>query len=231
MMTTNDHLKGGGALKKGENIRIRSDGRYEARYIKDRDVNGKIKYGYCYGQTYEEAKEKRDYQLKRLASQRHMNLLIFGKGDHGLDAYEIAKATRIFEKISFLDDNQEIDGTIGKWCDYTNLMEEYPLAIVAVGDEKTRKMWTEKLITEGFIIPTLVHPTAFVPEGMTIGTGSIICARTTIAIGASVGRYCIITSGSTVPRKTRIPDWGYFDFDKLLEHYHEEYYIPVEKGE
>lgn len=218
-------------MKIGDNVRIRSDGRYEARYIKSRDEKGEIKYGYCYGQTYEEAVEKREYQLKKYTEPKHMNLLIFGKGDHGIDAYDIAKATRVFEKIDFVDDNHTIDGTVGCWSDYDSLIDEYPLAIVAVGDEVTRKKWTEKLLLKGYIIPKLVHPTAFVPEGVPVGVGSIICARTTIATGAKVGRYCIITSGSTVPRKTFIPDWGYYDFDKLLEHYHEEYNIPVKEGE
>ncbi len=44
--------------KKGENIYKRKDGRWEARYIKDRDLNGKAKYGYCYAKTYHEVKEK-----------------------------------------------------------------------------------------------------------------------------------------------------------------------------
>ena len=217
-------------MKQGDNIRIRSDGRYEARYIKYRDENGKIKYGYCYGRTYEEAKEKRDYQLKKIMRRKQMNLLIFGKGDHGMDAYEIAKSTKVFEKIDFLDDNPTIEGVIGRWRDYTNLIEEYPMAIVAVGDEQTRRTWTERILLEGFIIPTLVHPTAFVPENVRIGVGSIVCARTTIAIGAKIGKYCIITSGSNIPRKTIVPDWGYYDFDRLVEHYHEIYIIP-NKGE
>ena len=44
--------------KKGENIFKRRDGRWEARYIKGRELSGKIKYGFCYGRTYREAKEK-----------------------------------------------------------------------------------------------------------------------------------------------------------------------------
>lgn len=44
--------------KKGENIYKRRDGRWEARYIKGYDLSGKIKYGFCYGKTYKEAKEK-----------------------------------------------------------------------------------------------------------------------------------------------------------------------------
>lgn len=45
-------------MSKGENIFKRRDGRWEARYIKGRDLSGKIKYGFCYGKTYKEAKEK-----------------------------------------------------------------------------------------------------------------------------------------------------------------------------
>lgn len=44
--------------KKGENIFKRKDGRWEARYVKGYELSGKIKYGFCYGKTYKEAKEK-----------------------------------------------------------------------------------------------------------------------------------------------------------------------------
>lgn len=45
-------------MAKGENIFKRKDGRWEARYIKTREKSGKIKYGFCYGKTYMEAKDK-----------------------------------------------------------------------------------------------------------------------------------------------------------------------------
>lgn len=41
-----------------ENIFLRKDGRFEARYRKGRNNNGKLIYGFCYGKTYEEAQEK-----------------------------------------------------------------------------------------------------------------------------------------------------------------------------
>lgn len=44
--------------RRGENIYKRQDGRWEARYVKRYDTDGKIRYGYCYGKTYREAKEK-----------------------------------------------------------------------------------------------------------------------------------------------------------------------------
>lgn len=42
----------------GENIYKRKDGRWEGRYIKLYDADGKPKYGYIYAKTYSEAKQK-----------------------------------------------------------------------------------------------------------------------------------------------------------------------------
>ena len=109
----------GDDLKSGDNVRLRSDGRYEARYQKGRDVNGKIIYGCCYGKTYEEAVEKRDYQLMIAAKKKRkkMNLLILGAGAQGLEILDIAKNLKLFFKIDFLDDNPQLTNVIGKWKD------------------------------------------------------------------------------------------------------------------
>lgn len=52
--------------RKGENIRKRKDGRWEARYIKGRNPNGTIQYGYVYAAKYSEVKEKRNETMQRL---------------------------------------------------------------------------------------------------------------------------------------------------------------------
>ena len=55
--------------KKGENISKRKDGRYEARYVKERDEFGRIlKYGSVYAKSYFEVKRKREEILKNLNS-------------------------------------------------------------------------------------------------------------------------------------------------------------------
>ena len=43
--------------RRGENIYKRKDGRWEGRYIKSHE-NRKIHYGYVYGKTYREVKQK-----------------------------------------------------------------------------------------------------------------------------------------------------------------------------
>lgn len=59
----------------GENIYKRKDGRWEGRYIKGYDANGKSIPGYVYGKTYKEAKEKLTFakvnakeKIKRISS-------------------------------------------------------------------------------------------------------------------------------------------------------------------
>lgn len=45
-------------MRKGENIYLRKDGRWEGRYPKGRRSDGRIKYGYIYGKTYTEVRQK-----------------------------------------------------------------------------------------------------------------------------------------------------------------------------
>lgn len=44
--------------RRGENIYKRADGRYEGRYIKSYNINGKAVYGYVYARSYAEVKDK-----------------------------------------------------------------------------------------------------------------------------------------------------------------------------
>ncbi|MBO0455124.1 tyrosine-type recombinase/integrase, partial [Candidatus Enterococcus murrayae] len=44
-------------MRKGENIYLRKDGRWEGRYPKGRKSNGKLRYGYIYGRSYTEVKQ------------------------------------------------------------------------------------------------------------------------------------------------------------------------------
>ena len=51
-------MEGFNMARHGENIYKRKDGRWEGRYIKGYDADGKSIPGYVYGKTYKEAKEK-----------------------------------------------------------------------------------------------------------------------------------------------------------------------------
>lgn len=207
-------------MRQGENIRLRPDGRFEARYPKKRDSQGRIlQYGSCYGQTYEEAKAKRDLCMGRKvfpSIKRGMNLLILGAGSHGQEVCEIARALHIFESVCFLDDDPENVRSIGTWDDSKQLISSFPMAIPAVGNMELQKKNYNRLIEEGFIVPTLVHPSVILSGSAEIGVGSVLCARATIGAGAKIGKGCIISSGATIGRDAVLPDWTYVEVGEFV---------------
>ena len=59
----------------------------------------------------------------------------------------------------------------------------------------------------GYVIPTLVHPTAVISQNARIGAGSVICARATVSSGADIGKGCIVSASVTVGIGAKIADW------------------------
>ena len=194
-------------MRKGKNIRQRADGKYEARYIKGRDKNGKIVYGYCYANSYEEAENKKNEALAINMPIKELNLLILGNGNHGAEVYDIASKLHIFSKIDYLDDYNEKGNSIGKICEANRFKNEYNIAIPAIGDDKHRTTWMMELVKLGYIIPTFIHPGANISSGVKIGAGTVVCAGASIGYGAKIGKGCIVDSGAVIERNAYVPDF------------------------
>lgn len=198
-----------------KNVRMRRDGRYEARYVKSRDENGKAIYASCYGRTREEAIAKREQATTEIFINQNradgINLLILGAGSHGQEVYEIASQLRVFSRIDFLDDDEERSNALGPWSMINELHGEYTAAIVAVGDEMTRRTWFAKLAEAGYVVPTLVHPSAIVSPRAVLEPGCVICARAAISPGARIGMGCIISAGVAVARDEVLADWTHME--------------------
>ena len=200
-----DHERGV-VVRTGTNIRQRADGRFEARYPKGKNEQGRTVYGCCYGRTYEEAAEKRAAILQKERTVREMKLLILGAGSHGAEVKELAESLRVFRDIAFLDDYAAKTGVIGPCTDAASFADRYPVAIPAVGDRELRMRWLAQLVDAGFVLPVLIHPGAMVSPSAAIDYGTVICARATIGAGAVIGKGCIISSGATIDRYQVIPD-------------------------
>lgn len=205
------------------NVRQRKDGSFEARYKIGRNAKGRTAYKSYYGKTYEEAVEKRDKALEEMLIENNppvgLNLLILGAGSHGQEVREIAESLHIFQKIDFLDDDMTKPEVIGSWKDIDELKVKYNSAIVAVGDEYTRKLWFAKLTVAGYMIPTLVHPSAIVSQNATLGAGTVICARATISSGAQIGSGCIISAGVTIGRDEALNDWTHKEVGGIVNYH------------
>lgn len=137
--------------KRGENIFKRKDGRWEARYEKARNAQGRIIYGFCYGRTYKEAKDKvrkakMDILLGNVCECQSKELFCrflddwLVKKRNTIKTSSYAKYETIVEKhikpllgdrmISTLD--QSIDQTISEHCSQLGLSAKMQKDIVSV---------------------------------------------------------------------------------------------------
>lgn len=143
-----------------------------------------------------------------------MNLLILGAGGHGRVVKETAEATGMYEHISFLDDhNPDAEGVLD---DYKLFCGRYEAAFVAIGDNRLRSLWQEKLKLAGYSIPTLIHPRAYVSPSAIIGSGTIVEPLTCINIGVVIGEGCIISISAVVDHDSRIESFSHIDCGTVL---------------
>lgn len=141
-------------------------------------------------------------------------LLILGAGQYGAVAVEVAKSMDCFEKIAFLDDNNE--KALGKLEMYKDLVGEYTYAFVAIGKNSFRMDWLKKLKAAGFKIHPLISPLAYVSPTARIGAGSIIEPMAVVQPNAYVGKGCLICAGAVVKHNSHVSDGCHIDSNAVV---------------
>ncbi len=126
------------------------------------------------------------------------NLLILGAGSFGKVLKETIECVFDFEKIDFLDDNEDNEIAIDTCKNFAKYKEQYQYAIPAFGDNTHRKFWFEALENAGFEIPTVIHPRAFVSPSAIIEKGSVILPKAVVHTNSRVKRGCLINIGALI---------------------------------
>ena len=124
-------------------------------------------------------------------------LLILGAGGFG----QMAKETALelgYEQVVFLDDAAVGEDVVGRCCDYILHHEEYPVAVAAFGNNKTRLYWTDKLLAAGYQVPALVHPSAVVSPSAVLESGCFVMQRAVVNTHTRLERAALINSGAVV---------------------------------
>lgn len=129
---------------------------------------------------------------------KRMNLLILGAGSQGPVVREIAQAIGIFEEIAFLDDNPHNRLAIGPLSDIGKLANRFPVATASFGDGLLRQQQMDALESLGYIVPTLIHPSATISPSATVARSVVIEARSIVSAGTVLGRGALVSSASVI---------------------------------
>ncbi|XXM72944.1 acetyltransferase [Lysinibacillus sphaericus] len=138
-------------------------------------------------------------------------LLIIGASGHGKVVADIALKMNRWQSVAFLDDNENINSSMGlevidTSSEVSKYIEEYEV-FVGIGNNVTRQKVQEKLETLGAEIPVLIHPTAVIGEQVEIENGTALMAGTIVNCCTRIGRGCIVNTGSTIDHDNCIEDF------------------------
>jgi len=75
---------------------------------------------------------------------------------------------------------------------------------LGIGNNEARAWWCEKLLQDGFELPPILHPAAWVSPSAKIGEGVFVGAGAVIQAGAVLGKAALINSNATVEHHAEI---------------------------
>lgn len=139
------------------------------------------------------------------------NLLIVGASGHGKVAADIALKMDKWKSVAFLDDNEDIQISMGlNVIDKSSAVYKYTAdfdIFIGIGNNTLRASIHEKLERLGANIATLIHPHSVIGEQVEIGMGSVVMAGAIINCCTKIGNGCIINTASTIDHDNLIEDY------------------------
>lgn len=149
-------------------------------------------------------------------------LLIVGAGGHGRALAEAVLAAEQFNIAGFVDDAAPKlthvwdKPVLGTTENFTTYRAHANAAIVAIGNNALREALSEKLISAGFELVTIIHPRAIVSPSAIIGAGCAIMAGAIVGTEAKLGRGAIVNCGAVVDHHASVEDFGHLGVNACM---------------
>jgi len=136
-------------------------------------------------------------------------LAIIGASGHGKVVADAALLSG-WKDVVFFDDawpEQKLNShwpVIGDFQCLLNSMDSFDAVIVAIGNNAVRQKKSIELKNAGFLLASVIHPTAVVSPFSNIGYGCFIGANSIVHVDASIGDYVIINTSAVIEHDCKI---------------------------
>ena len=150
-------------------------------------------------------------------------LLIVGAGGFGRETASLVAALDTFELIGFLDDDEAILGTEVSGVPVVGTIDSASgsdsALVVTTGSPlnfSSRRSIVNRLDLDDERYATLVHPSAVVGRGCTIGHGTVIHAGCVLTADVSIGRHVAVMPHVVLTHDNQIGDYVTFGAGALV---------------
>lgn len=129
-------------------------------------------------------------------------LVLLGAGGHGRAVVELLRDAGLPPPLGVLDDNPDCPGLpgvphLGPLARAAALRAEgVAAAHVALGHNATRQRLGEELLSLGYDLPVLRHPSAILASTARCGPGCVLMPRSVLGAAARLGAHCILNTGA-----------------------------------
>ena len=144
-----------------------------------------------------------------------MELILIGAGGHSrscIDAieqegkYKIGGLVGLSEEVGSSHFGYQVLATDSE---LSALAKQFQFALVSVGQIRSPELRIrlyELSLAAGFILPTIIAPTAYVSPNATVGIGTVVMHGAILNAGVAVGKNCIINTRALLEHDSRIFD-------------------------
>lgn len=148
---------------------------------------------------------------------QRQQLLIFGTGSQARYVIDNVRFLQHIEIAGLID--LESEANIGRSINGIKVrgvlqrfdVRKFPpdqyFAIVAFGNNKKKQDICLWLKEKGYQFLSVVHPTVYLAQGVTVGEGCIINPNVTILPNACIGNHVVIHSGAVIEHDCVLQDW------------------------
>ncbi|MFE7060551.1 acetyltransferase [Sutcliffiella sp. NPDC057660] len=152
-----------------------------------------------------------------------MKVIIVGQGGHSKVVSEAIALQRDTKIIGYLDDNyNELKLENELYLGHIRSNKELLLIdpdikfIIAIGNNKVRKMIVEKMALKETQYLKVIHPKAVISASATIGVGAVILANAVVNTDAKIGAHTIINTSGIVEHDNVVEDFAHISPNATL---------------
>ncbi|MFD0829842.1 acetyltransferase [Neobacillus sp. M.A.Huq-85] len=145
-----------------------------------------------------------------------MKIAVIGRGGHSKVISEMILSNKDYQIVAYLDDkyaNVRLTENIfcGPIASINKLLkyDQKIKFIIAIGNNKTRKLIADKLNLPNEYYETIIHNTSIISDCTKIGKGTVVMPGSVINADTEIGNHAIINTGSVIEHDCVIGDFSH----------------------
>ena len=147
-----------------------------------------------------------------MGDEMNTRLFIFGCGAHARKVFHCAVAAG-YQVVAFVDENHAASSPVPTvqliFAEDLSGMVDGGSIFVAIGRADVRKRLMDRFATEGWMLPPLVHPGAWVAPDVQLGEGVLVAAGAVVESLSIIGRGSIVDIGVIVDHDCQIDEFSH----------------------